>query len=121
MNSLNLSGTIQGEPESREHNGLLAARINIIFASESTVTVVALGALAQQICDQYKNGDGIIVTGRLTGKSGNLEIMAEKVAPHRGGIYERRSQVDKRGEREQRFHATPQVFQHVKAPKRKHW
>lgn len=118
MNNLHLSGSLQGEPLSSSHNGILAARVTLTFAAESTVTVVAVGAVAQELCS-YKAGDGIIVTGRLTGKLGKLEILAEKVAPHRGGIYERQNKEHKRTEQQERYNPELKGLR-VKEAKR-HW
>jgi hypothetical protein len=119
MNSLHLSGTILEAPVSSEHNKILAARVTVTFAAESTVTVVAVGAVAQELCS-YKAGDGIIVTGRLAGKLGKLEILAEKVAPHRGGIYERHNKEHKRAELSERYNPEIKDLRRLKTVKR-HW
>ena len=88
MNSLRLSGTLVDDPRSTDHENIVAASATIIFALESTVDVLTVGGRAQELCG-YRKGDGIIVTGRLAGKNGKLEILAEHLAPFRAVIYER--------------------------------
>lgn len=82
MNRVELSGTITDGPQSNEHDGILAASIRINFFMEATVTVVAVGAVAEQLC-KFQNGEGILVSGTFIGKNGRVEILAETLAPHR--------------------------------------
>jgi hypothetical protein len=83
MNHMNISGTITEDPQSNEHDGILAASIRLKFYLESTVTVLAVGAVAQELCN-FHNGEGILVSGKLIGTNGKLEILAERVAPDKG-------------------------------------
>jgi len=88
MNEVKLSGTLQEEPKQFVHRLTVATSAVLAFASETSVArIFAIGNLSQQL-SAFHAGDGVRVEGRLiTSPEGVLEIIVNKVEPHRAGIH----------------------------------
>jgi hypothetical protein len=88
MNEVKLSGTLQEEPKQFAHRLTVATSAVLTFASETSVArIFAIGNLSQQL-SEFHAGDGVRVEGRLiTSPEGVLEIIVNKVEPHRAGIH----------------------------------